>query len=354
MNKRTPSSERRHTGTKNKRRSDRSPEDTGDALRATRSARASVAATNASARELEAELVRFSTGDRSIDFNIDVTGETVWATQQQLADLFGKDVRTISEDITGILEEGEIDKATIRKFRIVRQEGERSVVREIEHYDLDMILAVGHRAKSPQATAFRKWAYAVLKSYLIKGYALNERRLQGDVKSADNLAAELRAIRSGEIHQFAKVRDFFKLASSDYDGSSKSCRAFYALLQDKFHFAACGMTACQLVLSRADHRENNMGMTSFAREASPTVDDAKVGKNYLSTHELRILHAVSEQFLLYVYSKALRGRIMTMLELAGKFDELLRVCGYEVFTGYGRDYQRPRAINTPRRNLRAL
>lgn len=297
---------------------------------------------NELALDLEVEIVRFRHGSRSIDFNIDVAEETVWATAQQIADLFGKHITTINEHIRSLQDEGELDEAAVRKFYLTRQERSSEAEREIDHYDLDVILAVGHRVKSPQATAFRKWAYGVLKDFLTKGYALNERRLRSDANAANDLAARLRAIRSEEKHLFAKVREFFKEASSDYDGSTKACQAFFAMLQDKFHVAASGMTACQLVLSRANHHSPNMGLTTFVGEA-PTVDEAKIGKNYLSEQELRILHIVSEQFLLHVQSKAIRNIAMTMSELAKKFDELLRVNDYEVFTGYGRNFQKPRA-----------
>ncbi len=317
------------------------PNDTKNTVAAlSKRSRKALEAANQSANSIETELVRFSTGDKSIDFNIDPTADTVWATQQQIAELFGKDLRTVSEHIRNILAEGELDDSVIRKFRTTADDGK---IYEVKHFDLDVILAVGHRAKSPRAAAFRKWANGILRSYLTKGYALNERRLKSDPSAADDLAIRLRAIRSEEVHVFAKVRDYFKEASTDYDGTSKACCSFYALLQDKFHVAASGLTACQLILQRANHREANMGLTTFPGDL-PKVADAKIGKNYLSETELHILRIVVEQFLLYVESKAMRGLKMTMTELAKKFDELLRVNGYEVFVGYQRkDFLRDRA-----------
>jgi hypothetical protein len=171
-------------------------------------------AANESAKQIELELVSYKTGDKSLAINIDVTGDTVWATQQQIADLYERDKRTISEHIQAIISEGELEEnSVVRKFRSTASDGKNY---EISHYDLDMILAVGFRVRSPKATQFRKWAYQTLRSYIVDGYALNETRLRDDPRPLNKLAADLRRLRADEKNIYANVREFFKLASTDY------------------------------------------------------------------------------------------------------------------------------------------
>lgn len=256
-----------------------------------------------SADQLRFELAQFTGCTQPISFNIDVTGDTVWATQQQIADLYDLDRTVVTKHIQNIFEEGELDRNSVcAKFAQTASDGKTY---EILHYDLDMILAVGFRAKSPKATEFRKWAYQTLRAYLVDGYALNERKLRDDVAATNKLAATLRAIRSEEKNVYAQVREFFKESSTDYDPSSKTCRSFYAALQDKLHYAITTMTASEIILDRADHKEPNMGIQSFDGNM-PTVTEARVAKNYLGRDELYTLHILCEQFLLFVESKALR------------------------------------------------
>jgi hypothetical protein len=253
-------------------------------------------AANESAKQIELELVSYKTGDKSLAINIDVTGDTVWATQQQIADLFERDKRTISEHIKSIIAEGELDESSVvRKFRSTASDGKDY---ETSHYDVDMILAVGFRVKSPKAALFRKWAYQTLRSYIVDGYALNETRLREDPRALNKLAADLRSLRANEKNIYANVREFFKLASTDYISDSKECRKFYALLQDKFHYAITGSTASKIIIERADHRKPNMGLQVFEGNM-PTINEAKIGKNYLDRDELYTLHLLCEQFLLY-------------------------------------------------------
>jgi hypothetical protein len=173
-------------------------------------------------------------------------------------------------------------------------------------------------------------------------YAINEKRLRADPAAADSLAKRLRAIRSEERHLFASVRDFFKEASIDYDPSSRHCKSFYAVVQDKFHYAVSAMTAAEIILDRANHKQPNMGLQTFDGNL-PTVQEAKVGKNYLQENELFALHILAEQFLLYVQSKAVRNKPMTMSELGSKLDDLIAVNDYEVFHGYKFGADRERA-----------
>jgi hypothetical protein len=170
-------------------------------------------------------------------------------------------------------------------------------------------------------------------AYVEQGYVINEKALRKSPDKLNKLAAELRALRSEEKQIYAKVRECFKISSSDYDPKSKEVRSFYALLQDKFHHAVTGQTASKIILDRADHREENMGMDSFTGN-NVTLQDAKTGKNYLKSDELYRLHLLSEQFLLYAESTALAGKNMTMNSLHKQLDKLLTLNDYPIFSGY--------------------
>lgn len=287
-----------------------------------------------SSAQLEFELVKFRSEDAEIELNFDISSETIWATQHQMAKLFGCSVQNVAQHLATIYEDGELDReATIKKILKVAKEGERTVRRGIEHYNLDVILSVGYRVSSSKATAFRQWATKTLRSYLVDGYVLNEKRLSKDTKALQNLAAEVRRLRSDETQIYASVRECFKVSASDYDPSAEETRRFYSTLQDKFLYAACEMTAPQIVLGRADGKQPNMGLQSM-KGKMPTVKEAQIGKNYLQRDELYTLHILCEQFLLYAESKAIRGQKMTMKSLLTKLDTLLEMNEYPVFPGY--------------------
>ncbi|PTM53594.1 RhuM family protein [Phreatobacter oligotrophus] len=271
---------------------------------------------------------------REIDFPIDITGETVWATQQQMAALFDVGIPAISKHISNVYGEGELERAaTLSKLEIVQSEGGRSVTRSVDHYNLDMILAVGYRVSSKKATEFRKWASQVLKGYIKDGYALNGRRLSSDPAALLRLAQEVRALRTSEKAIYEQVREAFKMSAADYDGSSEEARLFFARSQDAFHYAASENTAAQIVLARCDAAKPNMGMTT-AGNVMPTFADAKVAKNYLTSEELRTMQILGEQWLLYTESMSMRGKPLTMARLLAKLDELIGVHEYPVFPGY--------------------
>jgi hypothetical protein len=293
-------------------------------------------ATRDAGTQLELELVQYKLGKSAISFNLDVDHETVWATQDQLAELYERDQSVISRHIANIYEEGELAKeSSMQKMHIAGAD------KPVAHYNLDMILSVGYRVSSPKATEFRKWATATLKSYLLDGYAINEARLRDDPHSLRKLAAHIRALRSDEKNIYAAVRDCFKEAAADYDAGSQACRSFYALLQDKFLYAITNKTASELIIGRADHKSANMGVQSFEGNM-PTVKEAQIGKNFLGSDELYVLHILCEQFLLYAESSAIRGKTLTMADLSKKLDALLSVNDYPVFKGY-KDYLKDRA-----------
>jgi hypothetical protein len=300
-------------------------------------------AANEMSAQIEMELVRFDGENAPVDLNFDWSHETVWASQRQIADLFGIQVPAVSKHLANIFESGELDpEATVSKMEIVRIEGGRSVSREVDHYNLDVILSVGYRVSSVKATEFRKWATQTLRRYITDGFALNESRLRADPNALRDLAARVRALRSEEKTIYEAVRDCFKVASIDYDKDSPQVRSFYAKLQDKFLYAITGKTASELILERADAAKHNMGLTS-TKGKLPTKADTTVGKNYLQRDEIYVLHILCEQFLLYAESRAIRGKSMTMGDLARKLDELLKTNEYAVFEGY-RDFLKDRAM----------
>jgi hypothetical protein len=287
----------------------------------------------------ELELVLYQTTDCRSEFTLDLSNETVWATQAQIADAFGISPNTVGEHLGNIFREGELDpELTTRKFRGVSRNG-----REINllHYSLDAILSVGYRVSSKRATAFRQWATQTLKSYVIQGFALDEGRLRNDPNALKELAGKVRELRSDEKNIYQNVRDVFTFASSNYDKDSPLVRSFYTKLQDKFLFAVARKTASELKLDRADHRKPSMGLTSMKGNFLDR-SDVNIGKNYLALDELYTLHILCEQFLLFIESKAIRGQVLTMQDLSTKFDELLEFKGHVVFKTYT-DYLAQRA-----------
>jgi len=282
-----------------------------------------------------------------IAFRLDPGTETIWATQAQMAQLFETDVSGISRHLRNIFDDGELDPASnLQKVQIA------GASKPTTFYSLDAAISVGYRVNSKAATRFRQWATGTLKTFIEQGYVLNERVLREQPERLNELAAKLRALRSEEKQIYAKVRECFKVSASDYDPSDRQVRTFYALLQDKFLHAVTSLTASKIVLDRANHKEPNMGVQIFAGKL-PTLAEAKVGKNYLSSEELYRLHLLSEQFLLYAEARALAGQKMTMKSLHQQLDRLLTLNEYEVFEGY-KDYLRDEVEQHARQELTRL
>lgn len=278
----------------------------------------------------EVELVEYTDPGNiePIAFRLDPGSETIWATQSQIADLFETKQPNVSTHLKNIFDDGELPiDSNIKKFNIAGS------TKPVTAYSLDTVISVGYRVNSKAATRFRQWATQTLKAYIEEGYVLNDRALRESPEKLNKLAAELRALRSEEKQIYAKVRECFKISASDYQPSSQQVKTFYALLQDKFHFAVTGTTGAKLVLDRADHLEDHMGVKTF-KGKEPVTAEVVVGKNYLSTDELYRLHLLSEQFLLFAEASALRGNKMTMATLHDKLDRLLEVNDYPIFDGW--------------------
>jgi hypothetical protein len=276
------------------------------------------------------EIVLYQTEDGRTRIECRFVDETLWLSQALIGALFQKDVRTVNEHLQNIYAEGEIDaKATIRKFRIVRREGPREVEREIEHYNLEAILAVGYRVRSERGTQFRRWATERLSEYLVKGFTMDDQRLKNPpVKSSgvpdyfDEILERIRDIRASEKRMYLRVREIFTLAG-DYDSGRKETTEFFQIIQNRLHFAATGQTAPELIAGRARHSEPNMGLTSWkggvVRKA-----DVTVAKNYLTQKEIGELNRIVTMWLDYAEDQARRRKQVFLKDWETKLNEFLR------------------------------
>jgi hypothetical protein len=276
------------------------------------------------------EIVLYQTEDGRTRVECRFVDETLWLSQALIAELFQKDVRTVNEHLQNIYEEGEIDeRATIRKFRIVRREGPREVERDIEHYNLDAILAVGYRVRSERGTQFRRWATERLSEYLVKGFTMDDQRLKnppvegsGVPDYFDDLLERIRDIRASEKRMYLRVREIFSLAG-DYDSKRTETMEFFQIIQNRLHFAATGQTAPELIAGRADHAKPNMGLTAWkggvVRKA-----DVTVAKNYLTREEIGELNRIVTMWLDFAEDQARRRKQVFLKDWETKLNEFLR------------------------------
>lgn len=257
--------------------------------------------------------------------------ETIWLTQALMAELFQVTVPTVNEHLKGLAADGEIDPgATIRSFRIVRSEGGREVAREIEHYSLPVILAVGYRVRSQRGTQFRQWATARLSEYLVKGFTMDDERLKappgpGVPDYFDELLERIRDIRASEKRVYLRVKEILALAA-DYDAKASGVAdvgVFFQTIQNKLHFAATGKTAPELIAARADAKKPNMGLTSWKGEVVRK-GDVTIAKNYLSAEEIDGLNRIVVMFLDYAEDQAKRRKQVFLSDWRTKLDEFLR------------------------------
>jgi hypothetical protein len=259
------------------------------------------------------------------NINVRFDGKDVWLSQQQIAMLFDTTQQNVSLHINSILEEEELLKeATYKYFLLVRQEGRRSVKRQIEHYNLDMIIAIGYRVKSQIATRFRQWATQRLHEYIQKGFTLDDERLKGKGnRYFRELLQRVRDIRSSERNLYQQVTDIYATAI-DYDPRSNITHQFFATVQNKMHYAAHQHTAAEIIYQRADASKPMVGMTNF-KGGYITRDDIKVAKNYLSEKELQILNLLVSQYLDFAELQAIEQNQMTMQQWVEQLDNILSV-----------------------------
>lgn len=287
--------------------------------------------------EAPTEFLLYQTEDGQTRVEVRMTDETVWLSLGQMAELFGRDKSVISRHVKNVFEEGELErKGTVANFATVQAEGPRSVGRDIEHYNLDVIISVGYRVKSHRGTQFRIWATQRLREYLIKGFAMDDERLKagGGGRYFDELLARIRDIRSSEKVFWRKVLDIYA-TSIDYDPRTEVSRQFFATIQNKMHWAAHGHTAAELIDRRADARQPNMGLTHW-QGARPRKADAEIAKNYLAENELDTLNRLVNVYLEFAETQAVRRRPMTMADWIAKLDDFLRISEFEILDHAGR------------------
>jgi hypothetical protein len=282
------------------------------------------------------EIIIYQTEDGKTELEVKLENDTIWLSQKQMAELFGVTTPTINEHIKNIYSEEELNReATIRKFLIVRQEGKRRVKREIEHYNLDMIISVGYRVKSKVATRFRQWATKILREYLIKGFVLNDNRLKNENSGYfDELLERIRDIRSSEKVFWRKVLDIYA-TSVDYDPSSEISKNFFKTIQNKMHYATSGKTAAEIVYERADSQKLNMGMTNFSG-SKPRKKEVSIAKNYLNKDEIYLLNGLVSSYLEFAELQAKRRKVMSMKDWIKKLDDFLTFSDFEVLRHKGK------------------
>ena len=276
------------------------------------------------------EILVYRTEDGRVKLDVRLQDETLWLTQQLMADLFQTTKQNISLHIKSVIEEGELlPEATVKKYLTVRQEGNRQVQRELEYYNLDMIISVGYRVKSVIATRFRIWATERLKEYIVKGFTMNDERLKNPpVKGSlvpdyfDEILARIRDIRSSERRMYLRVREIFAMAA-DYEPTWSETTRFFSVIQNKLHFAATGLTAAELIQLRADSRLSNMGLTTW-KTGEVRKTDVTIAKNYLKEEEIEELNRIVSMWLDYAEDQAKRRKQVFMKDWEMKLDEFLR------------------------------
>lgn len=285
----------------------------------------------------QGEIVIYQAEDGLTKVECRFVDETVWLTQQQMAELFHTSRSNIVEHIGHIYEEGELDEvSTCRKFRQVRMEGGRQVSRELPFYNLDMIISLGYRVKSLIATQFRRWATERLKEYMIKGFTMDDERLKnlGGGNYWRELLERIRDIRSSEKVMYRQVLDLYA-TSVDYNPRSAESVAFFKMVQNKLHYAAHGHTAAEVIYERADADKPFMGLTTFSGDF-PTAKDIGIAKNYLTEEELRVLNQMVSGYFDFAEVQAIRHRPMYMSDYVEQLDNILRATGEEVLTHAGK------------------
>jgi hypothetical protein len=287
----------------------------------------------------KSELILYQTEDGKTILEVRLQDETVWLTQKMMADLFQVAVPTINEHIKNIYGEGELASgATIRKFLIVQKEGAREVSRNMDFYNLEMIVAVGFRVRSPRGTQFRKWATDRLNEYLVKGFIMDDERLKEVVNIGsdyfDEVLERILDIRSSEKRFYQKIRDIYKLAV-DYDPKAEETLEFFSIVQNKLHFAISGKTAAELISERADAKKQNMGLTSW-KGAKVRRADVTVAKNYLNETEIDGLNRIVTMYLDYAEDQAKRHRQIFMRDWRMKLDAFLKFNERDILNNPGK------------------
>ncbi len=292
----------------------------------------------------EIQFLLYNTPDENIKVNVIVKDETLWLTQKTMAELFECTPDNISLHLKNIYKEGELEEqATAEEISVVQKEGKRDVKRKTKFYNLDAIISVGYRVNSQKATKFRIWATGILKEYIQKGFVLDDERLkQGNTAFGKDYFRELleriRSIRASERRIWQQITDIFAECSIDYDPKSQTTRQFYAMVQNKFHYAIAGQTAAEIVYNSADHTKENMGLTTwkYAPDGRILKSDVTVAKNYLPEEQIRRLERAITGYFDYIEDLVERENTFTMEEFAASVNEFLAFRRYKILKDNGR------------------
>ena len=288
--------------------------------------------------------ILYSTPSGEVHVDVLLENETVWLTQKAMGELFGVAKSTISEHLSNVYSNNELNKeATVRNFRTVQVEGKREVSRELDFYNLDAIISVGYRVNSSKATQFRIWATQTLKEYIVKGFVLDDNRLkQGQTLFGKDYFRELlqrvRSIRASERRIYQQITDIFAECSIDYDKNSETTKLFFATVQNKFHFAISGNTAAEIIFKKADSTKENMGLTTWknAPEGRVLKQDVIVAKNYLQETEIKQLERTVTGYFDYIEGLIERQNTFTMEQLANSVNKFLTFNDYKILEGNGK------------------
>ena len=282
-------------------------------------------------------------GDQQESMEMRYEDENIWLTQKMMATLYDVSIPTINEHIKKVFSDSELqENSTIRKFRIVQQEGSRQVSREVVHYNLQMIIAVGFKVNNDRAVQFRKWANGIVKDYTIQGWAIDDARLKngGSILTTeyfDNLLERIREIRLSERRFYQKITDIYATAV-DYDKTAATTKRFYATVQNKMHYAVHGHTAAELIVERADHTKEHMGLTTWADapEGKIRKSDVTVAKNYLSEEELGQLNRMVSAYLDFAENMTQRHIPLTMQDWESRLNSFIEMFEYGLLKDAGK------------------
>ena len=283
------------------------------------------------------QVLLYQTDEGSFRLECRFEGESLWLSLNQLSELFGRDKSVISKHLKSIYEEGELSReATVAKYATVQREGGREVERQIEHYNLEAIFAVGYRVRSKRGVQFRTWATAQLKELLTKGFVMDDERLKNPDSSLyfEQLLGRIRDIRSSEKVFWRKVCDIYA-TSIDYDGKAEASQQFFAQVQNKMHWAAHGHTAAEVVHQRVDANKPHLGLTHFSGE-EPSRSEVGTAKNYLTEQELNLLNRIVTAYLEFAELQAERGQLMKMNDWTVKLDGFLKLGDHDLLTHAGK------------------
>ena len=283
-----------------------------------------------------------SVGDQQGSIEMRYEDENIWLTQKMMATLYDVDVRTINEHIKKIYSDSELEEdSTIRNFRIVQTEGSRQVTRDTKHYNLQMIIAVGFKVNSERAVQFRKWVNQIAKDYTIKGWVMDDERLKRGTylteEYFDEQLERIREIRASERKFYQKITDLYATAI-DYDKNAATTRRFYATIQNKMHYAVHGHTVAELIVERADHTKEHMGLTTWADAPDGKIkkSDVTVAKNYLSQDEMKQLNRMVTAYLDFAENMTLRHIPLTMQDWEMRLNSFIEMFDYGILQDAGK------------------